>query len=172
MVRAKRPVDGSRAGPAVALVVIAVRRRAAPESGYQFARAVSKSARHFADHCASCHANDGSGNTEIGGICNPPAPDMRLAATRQLSDGELCYIIHNGVRWTGMPGMGANPAMTTTRTAGSWWCSSATCASLTPDELRDMERFNPGAMLIGEEEKEEQEFLNGGPEDGPRNTDR
>ena len=27
---------------------------------------LQESARHFADHCASCHGNDGSGNTEIG----------------------------------------------------------------------------------------------------------
>jgi hypothetical protein len=27
---------------------------------------------------------------------------MRHAGTQQLSDGELYYIIHNGVRWTGM----------------------------------------------------------------------
>ncbi len=31
---------------------------------------------------------------------------MRLHATQQLSDGELYYIIHNGVRWTGMPAWG------------------------------------------------------------------
>src|SRR5215468_4545335 len=62
--------------------------------------------RHFADHCAECHANDGSGNTEIGRNLYPKAPDMRLAPTQQLSDGELYYIIHNGVRWTGMPAWG------------------------------------------------------------------
>ena len=39
---------------------------------------LQESSRHFADHCASCHANDGSGNTEMGRNLNPPAPDMRL----------------------------------------------------------------------------------------------
>ena len=33
----------------------------------------------------------------------PPAPDMRLPATQRLSDGELFYIIENGVRFTVMP---------------------------------------------------------------------
>src|SRR6188768_1214364 len=44
---------------------------------------------HFADHCASCHNNDGSGDTEIGRSLYPKAPDMRLARTQQLSDGEI-----------------------------------------------------------------------------------
>ena len=62
--------------------------------------------QHFADHCAVCHANDGSGDTEMGRNLYPKAPDMRTAATQQLSDGELFYIIENGVRLTGMPAWG------------------------------------------------------------------
>src|SRR2546422_1401889 len=56
---------------------------------------------HFADHCAVCHANNGSGNTEIGQNLYPKAPDMRLAQTQNLTDGELYYTIHNGIRLTG-----------------------------------------------------------------------
>ena len=61
---------------------------------------------HFADHCAICHANDGSGRTQINAGLYPPAPDMRGAVTRDLSDGEIFYIIKNGIRFTGMPGWG------------------------------------------------------------------
>ena len=43
---------------------------------------------HWADHCATCHANDGSGNTIVGQNLYPKAPDMRLAATQDLTDGE------------------------------------------------------------------------------------
>jgi mono/diheme cytochrome c family protein len=64
---------------------------------------------HFADHCAICHANDGSGNTQIGQNLYPKAPDMREPRTQALSDGELFYIIHNGIRLTGMPAWGAAP---------------------------------------------------------------
>jgi mono/diheme cytochrome c family protein len=46
---------------------------------------------HFADHRASCHGNEGSGNTEMGRGRYPWAPGMRLPATRNLSDGELFY---------------------------------------------------------------------------------
>jgi len=60
---------------------------------------LQESARHFADHCDSCHGNDGGGATEMGGNLFPRTPDMRLDSTQKLSDGELYYLIHNGVRW-------------------------------------------------------------------------
>ena len=58
---------------------------------------------HFADHCATCHGNYGSGKTEIGQNLYPKPPDMRLPGTQKLTDGEIFYIIHNGIRLTGMP---------------------------------------------------------------------
>src|ERR1700682_1768553 len=51
--------------------------------------AVAEGRAHFADHCASCHANDGSGDTEMGRSLYPRSPDMRLAATQNLEDHEL-----------------------------------------------------------------------------------
>ena len=33
---------------------------------------------HFADHCAQCHANDGSGKTEMGQNLYPKSPDMAM----------------------------------------------------------------------------------------------
>ena len=67
---------------------------------------VAEGRDHFADHCAICHANDGSGKTMMGSNMYPPAPDMRDKASQELSDGELLYIIKNGIRFTGMPGWG------------------------------------------------------------------
>jgi mono/diheme cytochrome c family protein len=61
---------------------------------------------HFAEDCASCHGFDGRGDTVIGRNLYPKAPDMTDAETQKLSDGELYYVIHNGVRFTGMPGWG------------------------------------------------------------------
>ncbi|MBI1750682.1 MAG: c-type cytochrome [Acidobacteria bacterium] len=61
---------------------------------------------HWVAHCSSCHALDGSGNTTIGRNLYPKAPDMRDMETQKLSDGELFYIISNGVRFTGMPAWG------------------------------------------------------------------
>jgi mono/diheme cytochrome c family protein len=62
---------------------------------------------HYADHCAVCHGADGAGQTEMGQGLWPKAPDMRLPATQDLSDGEMFWIIENGIRFTGMPGWSA-----------------------------------------------------------------
>src|SRR5215467_191054 len=70
------------------------------------AAAVKEGMDHFADHCAVCHANDGSGDTEMGKHLYPRVPDMRKPETQNLTDGELFYIIENGVKLTGMPAWG------------------------------------------------------------------
>ncbi len=65
---------------------------------------------NFTDRCASCHGKDGDGRTGIGPNLYPKAPDLQLPATQNLTDGEIHYIIRNGVRLTGMPALG-NPRM-------------------------------------------------------------
>jgi hypothetical protein len=62
---------------------------------------------HWADHCAACHANNGSGDVEMGKHMYPPAPDMRQPETQQMTDGQLFFIIQNGIRMTGMPAWGS-----------------------------------------------------------------
>jgi predicted CXXCH cytochrome family protein len=62
----------------------------------------------FLDRCATCHGVDGSGQTRVGRNLYPKVPDLRLPRTQNLTDGEIRYIIRNGVRLTGMPGW-ANP---------------------------------------------------------------
>ncbi len=58
----------------------------------------------FAVNCATCHDNNGDGKTIINSGLYPPAPDLRGRETQDLTDGELFYIIRNGIRFTGMPG--------------------------------------------------------------------
>src|SRR5580658_3023431 len=70
---------------------------------------LAEAREHWADHCAACHANDGSGDTPLGKRTYPPAPDMRLPATQQMTDGELFYVIQNGIRFTAMPAWGGGP---------------------------------------------------------------
>jgi mono/diheme cytochrome c family protein len=114
---------------------------------------------HFADHCASCHANDGSGQTEIGQNLYPKAPDMRLPATQNLTDGELFYIIHNGIRLTGMPAWGSSDPHAD---EDSWKLVYLIrhLPALTPAEIAEMESLNPKSPLELEEEREDQQFLN------------
>jgi predicted CXXCH cytochrome family protein len=62
----------------------------------------------FLARCASCHGHDGSAATPMGRNLYPRVPDLRAAPTQDLSDGEIHYIIENGVQLTGMPAWG-NP---------------------------------------------------------------
>ncbi|HYU23214.1 MAG TPA: c-type cytochrome [Candidatus Dormibacteraeota bacterium] len=57
----------------------------------------------FIDRCAVCHGNDGSVQTQVGRSLYPKPPDLRLPQTQNLTDGQIRYIIKNGVRLTGMP---------------------------------------------------------------------
>jgi predicted CXXCH cytochrome family protein len=57
----------------------------------------------FIDRCAVCHGNDGSGLTQVGRNLYPKSPDLRASRTQELTDGQIRYIIRNGVRLTGMP---------------------------------------------------------------------
>ena len=113
---------------------------------------------HFADHCAICHANNGNGNTQIGQNLYPKAPDMRLPQTQNLTDGELYYTIHNGIRLTGMPAWGAEA-----KDEDSWKLVLFIrhLPQLTPAEQREMEALNPKGPAEKEEEQEEEQFLNG-----------
>jgi mono/diheme cytochrome c family protein len=115
---------------------------------------------HFADHCAACHANDGSGDTEIGRGLYPKAPDMRQAQTQSLSDGELFYIIKNGVRFTGMPAWGSDDPASE---RASWKLVHFIrhLADLIPAELREMQQLNPKSPAEAAEEREERDFLEG-----------
>lgn len=114
---------------------------------------------HWADHCASCHANDGSGKTQIGQNLYPRAPDMRLPATQLQPDGALFYVIQNGVRLTGMPAWGS-PG-----TEDESWALVRFIRHLprlTPAELEEMQQLNPKSPAELREEQEEEQFLNGG----------
>ena len=71
----------------------------------------------FLIECAVCHGIDGGGNTQMGQHLYPRAPDLRAAATQNLSDGEIHYIIENGVQLTGMPAWG-NPHL---ESSGASW---------------------------------------------------
>lgn len=116
---------------------------------------------HFADHCATCHANDGSGTSEIGPRFYPKPPDMRLPRTQNLSDGELFYIIENGVMLTAMPGFGTG---TPEGEKASWQLVHFVrrLPSLTPDDLEEMKKLNPVSGVQLEEERKIKEFLEGG----------
>ena len=114
---------------------------------------------HWADHCASCHGNDGSGDTQLGKRTYPPAPDMRLPATQNLPDGELFYVIQNGVRLTAMPAWGGSAG----DEQASWKLVHFIrhLPQLTFEEKKEMEKLNPKGPDDRKEEAAEEKFLRG-----------
>jgi mono/diheme cytochrome c family protein len=62
----------------------------------------------FRTHCVDCHGAPGVDPTEGGASLNPPAPGLTLARVQARSDGELKWIVSNGIRMTGMPAFGAS----------------------------------------------------------------
>jgi mono/diheme cytochrome c family protein len=121
---------------------------------------LSEAMAHFADHCATCHGNDGSGDTSIGRGLYPKPPDMRQPQTQDLTDGELFYIIHNGIRLTGMPAFGQE---TDEPDLDSWKLVHFVrhLPNITPEELETMKTMNPKSPHQLEEEEAIRRFLEG-----------
>lgn len=69
------------------------------------AEAFTQGRELFLSRCATCHGIDGSGKTRIGVHLYPRVPDLRQLPTQNLTDGQIHYIIENGVRLTGMPAL-------------------------------------------------------------------
>lgn len=124
---------------------------------------VAEGRAHFADHCATCHGNDGKGTSALGATMYPKTPDLTLAATQSMSDGELFSIIENGVRLTGMPAFGSGTAESA---AGSWTLVHFIryLPKLTAEELAEMEKLNPKSPEEWQELQREAAFLAGGDE--------
>jgi mono/diheme cytochrome c family protein len=155
-------------GAAEARLARAVRRLAIPEPARERANPVPRSDEvlaagraHFADHCASCHANDGSGETDMGRNLFPKAPDMRLETTQGLTDGELFWIIENGIRFTGMPGWSTGTAE---GEEASWHLVHfiRRLPDITEPELEEMAARNPRSPEEIRQEIEAERFLQGG----------
>lgn len=125
---------------------------------------------HFADHCAVCHANNGSGETSIGEGLWPKPPDMRREETQNLSDGELFYIIEQGIRFTGMPGWATG---TPEGEEASWRLVHFVrhLPNVSEPELAEMAELNPKSAEEWRQEQEAREFLEGvGAESPGRST--
>lgn len=151
------------------LVAITARKLAVPSTYRQLHNPfpaspenVQAGMEHFADHCATCHANDGSGNTLFGQGLYPKPPDMRIAETQSRSDGELYYTIENGVRLTGMPAFGAEHSPGGDSDTWKLVDFIRHLPTLTAEELATMATLNPKTEGDREEEQQEKEFLEGG----------
>ena len=118
---------------------------------------IGEADEHFVEHCGICHGIDGRGDTVIGRNLYPKVPDMSAADTQQLSDGEIYYIISNGIRLTGMPAWGSED-----KPEAIWDLVSLIrrLPKLSPEELKRLQEAarNAGGELseqAGEPEKKE-----------------
>ena len=168
----------TRTSPSLAeeTLAMAVRRLATPRSARTqpnpvepTAAALEGALEHWADHCAACHANDGSGQTEMGRSFYPPSPDMRAARTQSLTDGELFSIIENGIRLTGMPAWGTG---TPEGERESWALVHfiRRLPNLTAADIERMEGLNPQSPAKFREAEEARLFLEGMSEAPPNTT--
>ncbi len=121
----------------------------------------SRAMAHFADHCSSCHGNDGRGATLIGRGLYPKPPDMSEAGTQELSDGEIYYIIENGVRFTGMPAFGEEAG--NDHNGESWELVQFIrhLPAMTEEELAAMKKMNPKSPMELAQEEKIRKFLQG-----------
>ncbi|MGH7180527.1 MAG: c-type cytochrome [Nitrospiraceae bacterium] len=141
-------------------LAVPIEQRETPNQVQRTPDMMKESLAHFANHCATCHANDGSGQTPIGKNVYPKAPDLRLAATQSMSDGEIFWVIHNGIRFTAMPAWGGNDL---DKDVDIWKLVHFIrhLPQLTPEELHQMKTFNPKSKKDLEEEAAFGQFLQG-----------
>ena len=68
--------------------------------------AVANGFRAYNDLCVVCHSAPGLADGPIARGLNPPAPHLWSKGTQKMSDGEIYWVVQNGIRMTGMPAFG------------------------------------------------------------------
>jgi mono/diheme cytochrome c family protein len=129
------------------------------------AEVLRESSAHWADHCAVCHGNEGSGQSTIGRRVFPPTPDIRDSTTQNLTDGELFYAIEQGIPWTAMPAW-SNGTAEGERESWALVRFIRHLPSVTPEELKEIDRFKPVSPAELQREREIDDFLKGPPPKG------
>jgi len=61
---------------------------------------------HFRENCVVCHGAPGVDPGEIGQGLNPGAPDLTLPRVQARTDGQLFWLVDEGIKMTGMPAFG------------------------------------------------------------------
>ena len=94
---------------------------------------------------------------------------MRLAATQNLEDHELFYIIENSFRLTGMPACGTGKKAAEEE---RWRLVHVIrhLPRITPEEIEQMEGLNPKSPAKIRQQIEEEKFLGGAPDESSTST--
>jgi len=62
---------------------------------------------HYKENCLDCHGARSLDGAEFSKGLNPAPPMLDMKGTQEMSDGELFWIVQNGIRMSGMPAFGA-----------------------------------------------------------------
>lgn len=96
--------------------------------------------RNYREMCAMCHGAPGVDPSEVGKGLTPEPPDL-AESTREWSAAELYWIVHHGIKMTGMPAFGPS------HEDEELWALVAfvkELPSLTPEAYQAMERAAGG----------------------------
>jgi mono/diheme cytochrome c family protein len=70
---------------------------------------VTEGREHFGHHCGICHGLDGqSSGVPFADKMSPPVPDLTSKDVQDYADGQLKWIIDNGINPSGMPAWKGN----------------------------------------------------------------
>lgn len=58
----------------------------------------------FNKHCAVCHGEDGKSKTDVAASMKKKPPDLTAKEMRGITDGEIYWVLTNGITKSGMPG--------------------------------------------------------------------
>ena len=72
------------------------------------AEAVGRGLAHYKENCLPCHGAPGVKEAEFSEGMNPMVPGMDSPVVQGASDGQLFWIVKNGIRMSGMPAFGRN----------------------------------------------------------------
>lgn len=65
---------------------------------------IKDGAEHFQHHCQVCHGLDGHATgVPFAAMMDPPVPDLSEKEIQEYTDGQLKWIIENGIAPSGMP---------------------------------------------------------------------
>jgi predicted CXXCH cytochrome family protein len=110
---------------------------------------LNEAQENFNNRCAGCHGEKGDGRSGLGENLYPKAPDLRQSGTQDLTDGEIHYIIQNGVRLTGMPALGNPHSEQDENTAWRLVLFVRSLGATTPQEKTEQDASMASAHYVG-----------------------
>lgn len=100
------PLETRIANLAKHVVIRLASRHGIPAPPVNIRASIEAGGAHYGLDCGICHGVDGRSQTPSGQWMYPRAADLTSKRVQSYSDKELFWIIHNGIRFTGMPAFG------------------------------------------------------------------